>query len=385
MSSNWSVVVVAVGVMWVACAGSAAADESVEARLHEARQLYADGAYADAAAALSAIVEERPDVAAAHLFKGHALYALERFDEARGAYARAIEAGRLDAAMLGRLAQIEQRADRRGSALSALRLLLLVTPGEHDLHLAVAEASAAAGLPGEAAQLYEQVIRARPSDAGGHLRLANLHLSRDRWREAIGPMTLAYHLGEAAGERARTLGDLHMRADQPTAAAAWYERAIDDGLDTSAMQLRLAQAWLAHGDREAARAAATRAAEADDTSADGGRALLLLGQLAREAGEIDEAVRYWQRAAERADVPRQVHVYLGTLTYERERFGEAAAHLAAARAAGDVEPTTLRLLVLSYAGQGERERAREMLQVYVERYGMDEAAAGMVRRLLRIP
>ncbi len=341
-----------------------------ERQYNAAGQAFSEGRYEQAVQVLEDVLSDHPQAAEAHLLLGHSYHELEHWTQARAAYGRAMELGRLDTAMLARLSRIDERNGHSVAAMTALNLLLLISPEQMDVMLATAQKYINLGFDEPAERLYQQAVTMQPSKADGYLRLANQRLRREQWADAVIPLTAAYYLEQNNPDQAQRIGDVCLRADQPQAAAQWYRRAIDDGLDTGDLYLKLAQAHFRSGLDDKAKAAAQHAAELSDADT-AGRAYLLLGQLAQDQADVQQAAVYWQKAAEHLELPTQIQLYLGTFAYRQHDYALAAKHLQAAYDTGDNSQSTFRLLISSYLHSQSLDDAREMMHQYIEYNGID--------------
>jgi len=364
-------------------AGAQVPPERAEA-LEAAQQQYRAENYAAAADRLEALVEDAPALAEAHRLLGHVYVEMDRPAEARQAFARAIAHGRITAAMLDRLANLDQAAGRPDAALAASQWRLLLEPGESTWRLWRAQLLLENGAAAEAANLARQTTAANPATRAGWLVLGNARLAQERLAEAVAAFATGYHLGQRDAALARTVAGLCERLDRPQQAAAWLERAISQtqGEARRALVLRRARLVIAAELTELPITRLKTIAETDSTSA--GEAAALLGQRAQQHGNEAAALDWWRRAGELGEVRPTVLARLGVHHYNAKHHERAADYLKRRLETGNEDAELRRLLVQSLLESGQKAAAREALADYIARQGLDEIARAMVKKLRNV-
>ena len=350
--------------------------------LNEAQQLYENERYAPAAEMLEALLDEQPDAAEAHRLLGHVRLAMNQPAQARAAFVRAIEHGRVTVAMLSRLIRMDQQAGRLEAALTSLSWRALLAPEAPDWEKLRARLLMQSGRHAAAKRVARSLIERHPADTDALLLLGNAHLRTDSPDQALSALTTAYHLGAGDARLAATIAQLHQRLDRPDRAAAWYVRARElTGDQDQAARWTLRRAALraaANEPQPGARLSALAEAGRGELSAE---AAYWLGQFARQRGEAKQALQYWQRAVELGYAEPAVLARLGAHHFNAECYERAAALLQRRLEAGSENREMRRSLILSLLRLKRFEAARQQLIKYLAHHRLDEPARKMIAKL----
>jgi len=372
-------------VLIFACAAVGPAYAQQDAgELARAQRLYEEKDYQRAAVALDAICARQPAFADAHRLLGHVYFAMGRDEEARNALAQAVAYGRLTPDVLARLAQLDQRRGETVALLAGLRLRMLIDPEHLEWNLLYADVLASSGAEGGAKHVYEAILEADPSQPDVFVRLGNLCLRRGEHKEAASAFETAYHLGDPNPDLAETIAELWFNLGDPHQASLWYERAFalrDNPPERS--RLRRAQLLFAAEAFEQAEAVARLLADSTDCTL-AGKALLLLGQIAVQRGQLEVAVAHWGKAAHIGLDEPQVLAFLGCHYLSSGQYDKAAEYHARRLAGGEHDKALLCNLIVSLIRSGEDERTKSELQTYLEFYGLDDTLDRMVRLLAQV-
>ncbi|RLC46794.1 MAG: hypothetical protein DRH70_04780 [Candidatus Coatesbacteria bacterium] len=268
-------------------------------------------------------------------------------------------------------------------AETAYRQALLLKPDDVNTSLGLAKCLLEQERYHEAIRLLEGLVEREPQRSQLWLLLANAYLALEKPRQAIVKLECARRLGIASAEVLATLGDLYLNCRQAAEALAAYKEAFAgdeppldrllrsvqgflmlrmpaeaDSLLRQArkvaqespsslspdqhrklLRLEAQQAYLS-GDRKAALMAYKRLLEEDPLDGD---ALIALGDLYREADELEEAIIAYERAARISGKEAQALVRQAQVEVERERYARAVELLEAAQAI-DPRPNVARYL-----------------------------------------
>ena len=348
-----------------------------------AQRLFADGRYAEAVDLLTPALAKDPERADAQALLGYAYFELERYDEARAAFNRALALGRMTPALLSRLAHIALEKERLPHAVNSLRLAGLLAPDDSDVQLAAADAAAQAGLLDEALAGCRDVLKTDPARADVWLLAGNLHLRAGRRADALRMLLTAYHLGRSSAALERTLAELLVDAANPRAAVDFYERVLSrKPADRAVLELRCARLLAAAGDGAGAQARAVKLSTGGDPAL-AGDANLLLGQLAAARGALQEAFTHWRKAARNGRVSPDVDAWLGSYLRRKGEHAAAAEHLCRRLEAGPWDARIAGNLVASLIATRDFESARRELLALLEHTGLDDRTRGLIASLAR--
>jgi len=252
-------------------------------------------------------------------------------------------------------------------AETAYRQALLLKPEDVNNSLGLAKCLLEQERYSEAIRLLEDLVEREPQRSELWVLLANAHLALEQPDQAIVNLECVRRLGIASTEALATLGDLYLNCRQPAEALSVYEEAfareapplerllrsaegflmlgmpaesetllrqarrvaasLNPDQRRKLLRLEARQAYLS-GDRKAALMAYERLLEEHPLDGD---ALIALGDLHREAGELEEAMMAYERAARTSGKEAQAFVRQAQVEVERERYAKAVERLEAAQ------------------------------------------------------
>jgi Flp pilus assembly protein TadD len=349
--------------------------------LSDANKAYNEGKYAQSAQLLEELTRRQPTFAEAYRMLGHAYYMLNRLDEARAAYLSALSQGRITTDLVARLVQIDQSSDRQAAVNAEASLLALLEPNDRQWQTLQADQLLRGGAAAEALTIYQSLQKGHAADAALWLRVANAHLRMEQHRQAALAFEMAWRLGDRTAAVARTLADLHARAEDPLAAAAWYAQAADLApADAPTLLLRRAQALLTAGrNAEAQSVAKALTTAADSTIA--ARAHLMLGRIAYDARRSDQAAEHWAKAVAAGHDDSTLRSFIGSTAFNAGDYAKAVEHLLPLTQGPEPEPDHLRYAAEALMRSSRHAEARPLVLRYLELFGYDDKAATLVRSL----
>ncbi len=258
------------------------------------------------------------------------------------------------------------------SAETAYRHALLLQPDDTNARLGLVKCLLQQERFREAIKLLEELLEAHPQRQELWSLLANANLALDKPGRAIIALECARALGIASPDALATLGDLYLNCGQAATASAVYKKAFAVERPSMNRLLRAAEGfimlaqpagaaallerarsieqdnhltftprrrrrlhWLeacyAHlkGDSKTAFRAYEQLLEEDPLNGD---ALLALGDLHRDAEELEEALIVYERAARVSDKKVEALVRQAQVEIERERYCKAVELLEASQA-----------------------------------------------------
>ncbi len=172
---------------------------------------------------------------------------------------------------------------------------------------------------------------------------------------------------QAHAARARVLAAL---GEHRAAAEAWH-RALEIDPGRASLRFELGLTLLAEG--RPGRAAKTLETVKSDARL-GGRALLLLGKIRAEKGDLEAAMEYWRESAERHPEDPEPWALLGRAHSQRGEFAEAEEAFSRALAAGPPAPLAHLGYGVHLAEQDRYKEAREQLRKAIRLGGRNPLA-----------
>jgi Flp pilus assembly protein TadD len=359
----------------------AGSPQEIAQMLNDGTKSYNDANYEQAVKLLEDLTQKQPTLAEAFRMLGHSYYQLNRPADARRAFLSALTQGRLTADMLARLVQIDQAADRTAALNAEAALLSVLEPEDRQWQMLRADQLLLGGAAAESLVIYQSLQRGHTSDAALWVRIGNSQLKGDHRTEAALAFETAFHLGDRTANLPRTIAELHLRAEDPLAAAAWFARAAElEPAQADAMQLRRAQALIAAARPLAAEQVAATLTGSKDVAL-AAKAHLLLGRIAYEARRNDQAVEHWTKALAAGHDDPQLRAFLGAAAFNAGRYAQAAEHLLPLTRGPEPEADHLRFAAESLIRTNRPADARPLIHRYLELFGYDDKAAAMIRSL----
>jgi tetratricopeptide (TPR) repeat protein len=289
----------------------------------------------EAIAACEGAVAQYPKFRRAHRMLGILYVRQGDFDKALPALTRVLELGGGDAFTYGLLGYSNAALNRFLAAESAYRQAVLLDPVTLDWQMGLARALFRQERCAEASALCAALIEAHPERADLWLLQANALIGLNQPLKAAENFEIAARLGAATAESLNMLGDIYVNEGLYTAAVEAYQQALERfpeagpdrplraakvlvgrGALAEAKKLicrmdELHGAALASAERKDLLRLRARMAVAEGASGEeiqilqeileidplDGEALILLGQHAGRARDLEKAVFYYERAA----------------------------------------------------------------------------------------
>jgi len=182
----------------------------------------------------------------------------------------------------------------------------------------------------EASSMLGELLERDPGNREFWFLRAAACLAQHKDREALLALESVRRLGCADAERLCTLADLYLNAEQPEDAAVRYVEAIEAGPPPAARLLRAAEAFVKAGDAARAKDLMARIEGLQlptplALSLSEGRTLLRLrGALAYREGNSDAAVAAYARLLEGDPLDAETLILLGEIHREQGRLEDAA-------------------------------------------------------------
>lgn len=292
------------------------------------------------------------------------------FEAAAKSFSRVVELGGGDGLTYGLLGYAYMNLENNLSAESAYRMAILLDPVTDDWKMGLARSLFKQSRYSEAVSLTSSMLKVEPSRADLWLLQANAYLGSGDPMAAAENFELVDRLGESTIDSLNLLGDIYINAELFDLAESAYARAMAvdaegfqgralraasnlaarGALDETAALLDVIDATyggsfsvedqkgllrlrsriaLAHGggDEEARVLEEIVALDPLD-----GQALILLGQHARLAGDLEEAVFYFERAEALEDFEADAKVRHAQLLVGEGRYSDALPLLKRAQA-----------------------------------------------------
>ncbi|HEX6853180.1 MAG TPA: tetratricopeptide repeat protein [Candidatus Polarisedimenticolaceae bacterium] len=312
-----------------------------------------------------------------------------RFEEAAKHLTRAIELGNVDGLSYGLLATCLSGAGDFVAAETAYRQAILFQPGNQDWRLGLARSAFKQRKYGEASALLDTMIAGRPDRAELWQLQASAWLGLGDRAKAAENLEVVYRLGKAAPETLYTLGDLYGAESNWDLAADAYRRAVAaDPRQPAASALRSAETLSQRGALEQGKALTREIASTLGASLgeeDRRRLLKLQARIAVAEGSSDEAARVLEEVVAADPLDGDALILLGQ---HAAKAGDVErARLLYERAAGidAFEGQAKTRLAQLLAGQGKYQEAIPLLKRAQEIKPRDEIARYLeqVERLAR--
>lgn len=285
-----------------------------------------------------------------------------QFDEALPALTRVIELGGGDAITYGLLGYAYSSVENNLSAESAYRMAILLDPATIDWKMGLARSFFKQERFFEAVALCSQLIKDEPDRADLWMLQANAHIGLKQPMKAAEIFELVGHLGKSTLESLNMLGDIYINEELYEMAADSYIKAMQmDASGNPDRAIRSAKVLIARGafketrrlieeietryagrleieDRKDLLKLRARLAVADGSGDDeevrvlkeiveldplDGEALILLGQHSGRTGDAEQAIFYFERAANIEKYEADAKVRHGQLLVQQGKYNEA--------------------------------------------------------------
>ncbi len=321
--------------------------------------------YDDAERALQAALQAMPDLALAHRSLSMVYMLKKEYAKARTHLQRSIELGVADAQVYGQLAFVNLQMGQGASAVAGYQQALFLDADNPQWQQGLLYALTNSGALDQAQALVEEMLQTDGDNAGLWLLRSHIALQRDKQKDALNSLEVAFSLGENTPENFAMAAQLHLQqgssqravellssnlarmdagnresllatVDQVMAWLAFQKKwkAVSQmlaGLDevesasiTPFYQARFkvyrAQLALENDDGKQAKRWLTEALKADPTH---GEALLALGDLYRRDHQPDQALMYLVRAEALPEFKEQALLSRAQLEIDRKAYPEA--------------------------------------------------------------
>lgn len=293
----------------------------------------------------------------------------QRYEDAAGIFAKAVELGNFDGDTMGLLGYCYLNMDRVESALDSYRIAAVLAPNNRDWAVGKATALQRSGMYREAIAQFEELILRYPDSKAYYSAAANAHLALGEDLKSVAYLDLLRRRGDADNSVLMLLGDILVNNQMHRQAVSIYTDALakakDSDLDRilrfvralsyqgankeardfvslirkspvrldAARETQLlnmeSQIALALGDSEKAVAVLEELTRSDPLN---GEALLLLGGHYFETGDNERAVFYFERAEKLDNHKVDALIQLARVRVAQSRFDQAVRLLRDAQA-----------------------------------------------------
>lgn len=315
----------------------------------------------EAAEIYETAVEKYPKFRRAYRNLGLIYVRLGQFDKAVPALTKVIELGGGDALAYGLLGYAYASADNSLSAESAYRQAVLMDPATMDWKMGLARSLFKQARYAEAAALCASLIENEPSRADLWLLQANAFIGLNQPLKAAENYELVDSLGASTVESLNMLGDIYVNEGLFEMAVGSYIRAMEKNPDRSAERpIRASKVLVTRGALDETKALIRRIEELHGAQLDpadrkdllklrariavaegqggeeikvleeiveldplDGEALILLGQHAARANDIEKAVFYYERAESLEKYEADAKIRHAQLLVGQSRYPEA--------------------------------------------------------------
>lgn len=282
----------------------------------------AEGRLDAAEAGYRAAISRNPSLAEAHNGLGILLRERRRFDEAiealRSGLAVAGE-GRLELAL--NLGVVLTDAGRHGEAIQVLQEFVRARPADHEAHYNLGNALAAAGAFSGAADAFGEAVALRPSFVQAWYNLGNAHAARGKLHDAADAYRAAVGLDPKLVPAWINLGNAESRLNHAAEAAKAYGRALDLSPENVRALCGRGRALLDRNEDLAGAARDYERAIALDPAC--AHAYLGMGSVNEKAGQLVESVICLDRAIAFEPGLAEAHLAKGGSLWALGRMGEA--------------------------------------------------------------
>ena len=293
----------------------------------------------------------------------------EKEAEAVSVYQALVEDGLADADVFLLLGHGLALKSHWVSAESSYRQALLLNPDSDDAQAGLARCLVQQERYLEARSLLGTMLKSAPARLELWSLLANVNVALDATDAAIRTLETAQRLGCCDAGMLGLLGDLYLHSDRPADAVARYEAALAAGWEESSRLLRAVEGLILMGNAEGAERMLARIDDHLKQDTDpasslehlrlqselaalqghtqkaiesyrqlvrldplNGKALLRLGQLQKQQGDLGGAELAYERAGRLKGMQAEALVHRAELAVQRDRFATAVKLLEAAEA-----------------------------------------------------
>ena len=286
---------------------------------------------------------------------GRVYLLMDQDAKAIAVYQALVEEGIVDADSLLLLGHGLMRQARYVSAESAYRQVMLLAPDSAEAQQGLIRCLLQQERHHEARGLLKSVLNATPHRAEFWSLLANVNIALNATDDAVTALETARRLGLCDPSMLGLLGDLYLSAGQPNDAVASYEAALTAGWNDAPRLQRAIEGFIMAGDAASA-ARVLKQLESATAEPDADRVLEMLklrGELAALEGLPADAIARYQELIVKDPLNGKAVLRLGTLLQETGDLG--AAELAYERA-GRLEGMQMDSLIKRAQLEVQRDR-----------------------------
>ena len=207
----------------------------------------------DALAAVDAAIAKNPESGSLHELRGYTLARLERMDEAKAEYAKALEIDPEDAEAMGALATLRAKEDDRAGAIELYDAAAKVAENPAPYSYLAAQLALATGDAAGAMLRLREVVRLDPGHVGARNDLAWLLAEEGQDLDTALALARAAERLDPTPDVLDTLGWVYLKRGENGEAVKAFERAVEKRPDSPSMRYRLGNALSQAGDKQRAR------------------------------------------------------------------------------------------------------------------------------------
>ncbi|QNN20728.1 tetratricopeptide repeat protein [Planctomycetales bacterium ZRK34] len=355
--------------------------------LQQVQQAQQTGNHARAIELLAPLHQAHPNQPDVPRLMAHSYLAQQQYDNARAAAVDAIAHGRLTVDLLAILMQVDRQRGDQTAQLNDVALLTVLDVDNATWRQLYGQLLNSSGQPAAAEAVFRRLTETSPADTRLWTQRANALLTLEQYSDAATAYETAWRLGDHSPMIATVLAGLYQRLNDTQAALNWLDRAMT-AQSPPDPKLRLQQAqWLyTIGEPDAAATSAALVLTAGDKPLIA-RAHRLLGRLAMDQKRIDEALDHWHKALDAGSTDRAMLLAMGKLHDSRNEFDLAHRCLSRYIDTGPADREALLLharAAMHTDHSNNPARIAEALQIYVERFGLDDDARTLLHTALTL-
>jgi len=208
---------------------------------------------AEALAAVDAALAKHPDDASLHELRGYALGRLERTNEAKAEFAKALELDPKNAAATGALATLRAQEGDRAGAIGQFDAAAKLSEAPEPYSYLAAQLVLASGDTAGAEARLREVVRSDPGNVGARNDLAWLLAEKGADLDAALALAEAAKRLDPSADVLDTLGWVYLKRGDSRLAVQTLEKALEKRPDSPSIRYRLGIALNQAGDKSRAR------------------------------------------------------------------------------------------------------------------------------------
>src|SRR6266571_582585 len=214
-------------------------------------------------------------------------------------------------------------------------------------------------------EMLLKVTSLAPNFTEGFINLAVLYIRKQDFNKALAAVNRALEINHDSFAAHFNKGEALTQKGDFKAALESYKEAVHLRPDVDSLKLALGVAYSRAGDRPSAEKQLKELTQGPAAA----EAYRRLGDLYRDAGQLDEAAQYYQQAASRKTIFPEVHEDLGIIYLRKQMPNEAIEEFRTTLSQQpDHGPAVLNLAV-AYQMKGDASAAKQALDGYVRQYG----------------